>query len=92
VWPLRADARAGSSFGIAAGLSGKTFTSESTYQAEMLPCCEPYNGRGIKQISQTRSFLMIGYLIPVGALFLPPVENMLAVKNPLPLERETMKC
>ena len=35
---------------------------------------------------------MIGYLIPVGVLFLPPVENMLAVKNPLPLERETMKC
>jgi hypothetical protein len=35
---------------------------------------------------------MIGYLIPVGALFLPPCENMLAEKNPLPLERETLKC
>jgi hypothetical protein len=34
---------------------------------------------------------MLGYLIPVGALFLPPVKNMLAVKNALPRARETMK-
>ncbi len=30
--------------------------------------------------------------IQVVALFLRPVENMLPVKNPLPRERETMKC
>jgi len=35
---------------------------------------------------------MISYLMPVVALFLRPVENMLPVKNPLPRERETMKC
>jgi len=57
-----------------------------------LSCCEPYSGKGEKQISQTRSFLMISYLMPVVALFLRPVENMLPVKNPLPRERETMKC
>jgi hypothetical protein len=92
VWPLRADSRVTSCFDVAAGLSGKTFTSESTHQAEMLSCCEPYSSKGEKQISQTRSFLMMSYLIPVVALFLRPVENMLPVRNPLPRERETMKC
>src|SRR6266566_6840773 len=69
-WPLRADSSVSSSFDAVVGLSGKTLTSESTNQAEMLSCCEPYSGRGTKQISQTRIFLMIGYLIPIGALFL----------------------
>src|SRR5260370_32304532 len=74
LWPLRADSSVTSSFDVAAGLSGKTFTSESTYQAEMLSCCKPYSGKGEKQISQRRSFLMIGYLMPVVALFLRPHE------------------
>ncbi len=82
VWPLRADSSVTSSFDVAAGLSGKTFTSESTYQAEMFSCWEPYSGKGEEQISQMRSLLMIGYLIPVVALFLRPVENMLPFKNP----------
>jgi hypothetical protein len=81
VWPLRADSRGGATADSAAGLSGKTFTSESTYQAEILSCREPYNGRGLQQISQTMSFLMIGYLIPVGCCFREAVENVLPVEK-----------
>ena len=33
-------------------------------------------------ISQTRSFLVIGYLMPVDTMFLRPSETMLPVKNP----------
>jgi len=52
-----ADARAGSQLWIAAGLSGKDLHQRIKVRSlEMLPCCEPYNGRGIKQISPNEEF------------------------------------
>ena len=52
------------------GCQERPSPANQTYQTEMLSCCEPYSGRGTKHVSQTRSFLMIGYLIPVSTLFL----------------------
>jgi len=62
VWPLRADARSSWSFDVTTGLSGNTFTSESTNQAEMLSRGATFADREKKQINQTRNLSIISSL------------------------------
>jgi len=83
VWPLRADTRASSNFEVAAGLSGKTLTSESTNQAEKLSRGAAFADREKKQINQTRNLSIISYPKPQALYFYEPVEVVFPAKNHL---------
>jgi hypothetical protein len=83
VWPLRADTRASSNFEVAAGLSGKTLTSESTNQAEKLSRDTAFADREKKQINQTRNLSIISYPKSQALYFCEPVEVMFPSKNHL---------